>query len=557
MSIGNGLQQFTLKKLLMRLLIILILLADGLGAFLTLPRPAQAAQPPKTIRFSHEAMVTGQPIQLTMVGLVSGVIRYTTNGSVPNAGSAVYQGAIVIDKPTVIRAQMFGPSGNPVGGLYTQSYIVAGYNPTIPVMSVTAEWAGLNNLHDNVRQRGREWEQPINVEYFAPGGKIQFNVAAGLRIHGGNSRMFSPKKSYRLYFRKEYGGPGKLDYPLFPDSTVTKFDKLVLRAGFNDSFAYRNSAGEYTTQTHSAKYIGDQVVRNLHRDMGQPVAHGNWVLLYLNGQFWGLYNLTERVDQDFLQSYSAQSAEPAQWDTIAAECGWDEANNWFCREEAKDGDYGAWLDNQNWVGSADFYNPGNIGGLEWRVDVENMFSYMFLQAYVQNYDWPGNNWIVYRRKDPGATGNEGKWRFIMWDAEYSFGSGSQGFKTDINTLERVVSPHDSITRLMEKPFIGNCGFKVRFWERGREYLGVDNPHGKPPVEIGQLSKERVKAEIVKQAEIVRPFIAMETQRWAPDLPGPQLFEQNIENALTFVEQRQDVVLHHLDNLRYQTFTQCR
>jgi hypothetical protein len=179
---------------------------------------------------------------------------------------------------------------------------------------------------------------------------------------------------------------------------------------------------------------------------------------------------------------------------------------------------------------------------------------MFLQAYVQNYDWPGNNWMVYRRKDPGA---EGKWRLIVWDAEYSFGSGSAGFRTDINTLERAYNPHDSITRLLEKPF-HNCGFKVRFVERAREYLGIENLHNRPPNEVGQLSRERVKAEILKQAAIVRPFIQMEADRWVPGLGmGLELFDQNIANALKFVDEREAAILHHLHILRHQAFLDCK
>jgi hypothetical protein len=145
---------------------------------------------------------------------------------------------------------------------------------------------------------------------------------------------------------------------------------------------------------------------------------------------------------------------------------------------------------------------------------------------------------------------------IVWDAEYTFGGGLDG-KMDENTIVRVHSPHDSITRILEKPFIGFCGYKHKFVDRAREYLGVENKHGKPESEIGQLSKERVKAEIMKQANIVRPFIQMETDRWAPDLPGVAMWERNIADMLKFVDVREEVILHHLDLLRYQTFTECK
>lgn len=575
--------QLAPRKISLQSIVIAIIAAGGIGLFAqTLVSPALAQegtatesqtnieadspenegappQPltiPETIAFSRDSTVTRQPFQLTMNTLVAGTIRYTTNGALPDAASTPYTGAIAIAAPTVIRAQLFDDNGAMVGRPYTKSYIIANYDQTIPVISIVTDWANLNALHAYPEGRGIEWERPINMEYFAPGGESQFNINAGIRIHGHFSRLYSPKKSYRLYFRKIYDGPGKLDYPLFADTAVTKFDKLVLRAGFNDSFIGRDIPGASKTSYLQATYIRDQVVRNLHRNMGQPIAHGSWVLLYLNGQFWGLYNLTERIDDDFLQAYSDENSA---WDIISTESGWDEQGRWFNREEAKEGNYGGWLDNQNWVGSADFTNPGNIGELEWRVDMENVFSYMFLQAYAQHArGWPGNNWIVYQRVDPGADieGNERKWRMIVWDAEYTFGSGADG-RTDDNIIVKVYSPHDSITRILEKPFIGFCGYKHKFVERAREYLGVENKYGKPESEIGQLSKERVKAEIIRQADMVRPFIQLEVDRWTPGLPGVAMFEQNITNMLTFADVREEVILHHLDILRYQTFTECK
>ncbi|RME99740.1 MAG: hypothetical protein D6768_14375, partial [Chloroflexi bacterium] len=470
------------------------------------PAAAQTA-PPQTIRFSREAVVTQQPFQLTLTNLTrKGTIRYTTNGAMPDVNSTPYTGPIAINQPTVIRAQVFSAEGAPVGWTYTKSYIIANYDPSIAVVSLVSDWGIFNTMHAFPGERGKASERGVNLEFFEPGGALGFNVAAGIRIHGNFSRLFSAKKSYRIYFTKTYGGPGNLDYPIFPDTPVTKFDKLILRAGFQDTFLHRGIP-ERADRTGTAKYITDQVVRNLHRDMGQPVAHGRWVLLYLNGQFWGLYNLTERIDQQMLRTYSDKEAD---WDVIVKESGWEEGV-WYNREVARDGDYGAWLENQNWVGGADFSNPGNIGVLEWRVDVENVFSYLFLMAYVQNTDWPSANWTVVRRKDPGAIEDQGQWRMMVWDAEDSFGGGEDN-RFDMNTLVRAYSPHDSITRILEKPFIGNCAFKHRFVNRAREYLGVENKFGKPETEIGQLSKEKVAAEITLQADIVRPFIPLETAR---------------------------------------------
>lgn len=538
------------------LLLVLVALTSmsGGGAgwgFGVTPALAQGNAVAQTVTFSQDSLVAKQPFQLILKSNVTGgTIHYTTNGSLPDVNSTPYTGPISVDNALVLRAQVF-KDGTPSGDVYTKSYLVAGYDQAIPVISIVADWNDLNTINAQPELRGKEWERPINMEYFAPGGQVQFNVKAGIRLHGNFSRIYSPKKSYRIYFRKSYGGPGNIEYPFFADSSATKFDKLVLRAGFQDTFFHRGIPG-LADKNLAARYINDQVVRNLHRDMGQPIAHGTWTLLYINGQFWGLYNLTERIDMQFLREYSDKDSD---WDIISKESGW-EKGVWYNREEVKEGEYGGWLDNQNWVGAADFANPGNIGVLESRVDIENVFSYLFLETYVQNMDWPDSNWIVYRRKDADAKGNEGKWRMMVWDAETSLGSVDNGFKNDLNTLERAYSPHDSITRILEKPFIKNCGFKVQFWQRAREYLGVENVNNRPANEVGQLSKDRVKAEILAQAAIVRPFIALEAARWAPDM-GLANFENSVQNALKFVDDRQDIILHHLDVMRYQTFTECQ
>ena len=514
--------------------------------------PAPSAGGDQLIGFSHQASLTGQPFQLTLTPLAAGTIHYTTNGSAPNADSPPYQGPIPINEPTIIRAQVFGADGAPAGVVQTKSYLFANYNPTIPVISIAMDWGEFDTLHAAARERGPEWERPINMEYFAPGGQLGFEISAGIRIHGNFSRLFNPKKSYRIYFRKDYGADN-LEYPLFAGGPVTTFDKLVLRAIFQDAFTHRGIP-ERADRHEMAKYISDQVARDLHLSMGQPAPRGDWVLLYFNGQFWGLYNLTEHIDQQFLASYSGDP--DGVWHVIAKESGWNELGEWYSREEVKEGDYGAWLDNQDFVGNAEFSDPSNIGRLENNVDLENIFSYMFLQAYIQNTDWPGANWIVYRRIDPNARGSEAKWRMMVWDAEDSFGTTGSGFKTDLNSVINVHSPHDSITRILEKPFIKDCRLKLNFVQRAKEYLGVENTNNRPAHEVGQLSKERIRAEVLRQAETIRPFMPLEIARWAPDL-SVDLWERNIQNTLRFVDEREEVILHHLDILRDHTFMECR
>lgn len=434
----------------------------------------------------------------------------------------------------------------------TQSYIIAGYPQTIPVISIETDPLHLYWLHDYPEEHDQNEPRPVSLTYIAPGGQPQFTLNAGLRIYGGRSELYGPKKSYQVSFGPEYGGPDYLDYPLFEDTPVTRFKSLVLRAGNNDTLAFLNRPGLPAAQTYFTRLIGDQVVRNLHRDMGQPAAHGRWVLLYLNGEFRGLYNLTEHIDQEFFRAYFGPAAE---WQAIGPEASRTGDGEWVDRGIALAGRPDDWLALQDWIDSADFTNPAHRAELEAAVDLENLFTYVFLQAYVQNYGWPGDGWIIYRRVDPAATAAEGQWRVLIRNTGHSFGSGA-AFTSAANTFSPLCSPNQSFTRLLFKSFSSNCDLQDHFAGRAREYLGLENFNSGPENETGQLAKDRVRAELLKQAELVRPFIQLEIDRWLPGL-SPDTFDQNIQNALNFVDEREDVLLRQLDNLGDPDFSGCR
>lgn len=452
----------------------------------------------------------------------------------------------------VITGNGYWPGPNPPLAFAQEGATTTDYPQTIPVISIETDPLHLYWLHDYPEEHDQNEPRPVSLAYFAPGGQPQFTLNAGLRIYGGRSELYGPKKSYLVSFGQEYGGPGYLDYPLFPDTPVTRFKSLVLRAGNNDTLAFLNQPGLPATQAYFTRLIGDQVVRNLHRDMGQPAAHGSWVLLYLNGEFRGLYNLTEHVDQEFFRAYSGPATE---WQVIGPEARRAENGEWLDQDVALAGRPDDWLALQGWIDSADLSNPARRAELAAAVDLENLFSYLFLQAYVQNYDWPGDGWIIYRRVDPAAAAAEGQWRVLVRNTGHSFGSGA-AFTSAANTFSPLCSPSQGFTRLLSKSFSSGCDLKGDFAGQAREYLGRENLNGGPENQPGPLAKDRVRAELLRQAELVRPFIQLEIDRWLPGL-SPDTFDQNIQNALTFIDEREDVLLRQLDNFRYQTFTGCK
>ncbi|MBC8089012.1 MAG: chitobiase/beta-hexosaminidase C-terminal domain-containing protein, partial [Phycisphaerae bacterium] len=263
-------------------------------------------------------------------------IRFTTNGEIPSAVNGfIYTTPITINKTTALRAIATKPGWLPsdvdthtyvfLNNVITQSLAGAtndGFPSTWPGTTpdyamdpnVTGPYAAqmtnalrslaslfvttsISNLFDattgiytHPTQHGIAWERAISLEMIGTNGQSEFQENCGLRIQGGAFRGFNytQKKSLRVLFKSIYG-PGKLQHDLFQEPGATEeFDGFVLRAGGNDGYAWVDAG---TT----VQFIRDEFGRRLHLDMGHPAPRGKFEHLYLNGLYWGLYNLVERA----------------------------------------------------------------------------------------------------------------------------------------------------------------------------------------------------------------------------------------------------------------------
>ena len=162
-------------------------------------------------------------------------------------------------------------------------------------------------IYINSAQRGRDWEHATSIEIIEPDGTT-FQTDSGIRIHGFSWRNHgnTPKHSFRLEFRDEYG-PAKMNYPLFPDAPVDRFDSIVLRAQGGRAWAGLQNPRE-------AQYQRDTFARDLSREMGRVDGHATYVHLYINGLYWGLYNPVERPDAQMGAEYFGGS--PDDYDAL-------------------------------------------------------------------------------------------------------------------------------------------------------------------------------------------------------------------------------------------------
>ena len=240
------------------------------------------------------------------------------------------------------------------------------------VMNLNDLFDSATGIYANARQDGIEGERPGSIELMYPDGTKGFQINAGIRIRGGYSRDPSnPKHAFRFFFRDEYGG--RLNYPVFGDDAAQTFEKFDLRCAQNYSWSYGGDS--------RGIFIRDQFSRDTLLAMGQPATRGNFYHLYINGQYWGLYDTEERPEAYFGETYLG--GDEADYDVIKVE-----TNGYTIY--ATDGNMDAWSDmwNQAKAGLAtdaayqriQGNNPDGKRNSAYPVllDVDNLIDYMLV-----------------------------------------------------------------------------------------------------------------------------------------------------------------------------------
>ena len=391
-------------------------------------------------------------------------IRFTHDGSDPGASSPLYHGPVTLDDTKLFRAAAF-IGQEQVGQIVSATYLV-GRRPSLPVLSISLKPADYLDVHLQKSGKGRESERSAFLELFTPAGKRVVATGFGLRLHGGAGRRggIEVKKSYRVYFRGVYGD-GRVKHAIIPEAQVKDFDKLVLRANFGDGRA------------HGA-YIRDQLTRDLHTDMGGLASNGTWYILLINSDDHGVYNVVERMDEEFFISHLG----PGQYDVIKT------------GDTVLSGTRKGWDELRDFISSTDFSRQANYDELAKRVDIENFTSYVILNFWTLNLDWPHNNWYAARRVP------DGKWIFLCWDAEWGLGGGPYGH--DVNPYAFIDSGGaygHGMSRKLFFALLGNPGYCEYYQKEVRRHL--DGPlHPDNALRQARRHRDRIATDIEHEFE---------------------------------------------------------
>ena len=324
-----------------------------------------------------------------------------------------------VRKATVIRAVAIDPVGNRTD-VSTRTFFISDnlrYYANHPIISIVTD---PHNLLDedtgiyvrghetnrwpniNFNMRGRDWEREAFFELLDGQRNVSLSTGVGIRIRGGASRQFG-QKSLNVFFRGEYGIDTLRNFELIPGAVQSNGHPLTTWR----SFALRNG-GNCTQRT---KLI-DVLIQSLVADRSFTTLASIPVIVYLNGEFWGPYNLRERVSDNHTEfRYGVNRNNVIAWENGEIDEGTvAEGESLFLN---KNRDFRA----------RDMSVQQNFEEFSASFDVQSFIDYFATQIYVNNHDWPSNNYRLWRVRnlDPGNPYGDGRWRWQMTDTDISLG----------------------------------------------------------------------------------------------------------------------------------------
>lgn len=502
------------------------------------------------------------------------VIRSVGNnldmGEVHRPNTPVFMG-------TALRVRLFAEDGSVLSPTETRSFFVNAEYAELPIVAVTTDpgtlfapdglnfWSvggiglGINRrvYSRNAGGRGHAWEREGHLELIEPDGTVGISQQIGLRINGNQTRELA-KRAWRIYAR---GEQSTFQYDIFQGRArnyrhepIHEFGRFIMRASGQD--------GRWAM-------VRDAMIQHMAIGTHAPGQAHRASAFFINGEFWGIYNIRERTDD---QTYMRQN-EFGSTDNVG-EIGFSHsANNIpdamrFERpEDREDKDY---VDLAMYMQMWNWFNRNTPQVQEERLTytwlqeaqrflcLDNFIDNYIFNMFVSNTDWPGNNIELFRYSPPAyfATdlssgfpfptladiqqGNlpdnnrDGRWRWHLKDLDYGM-AAPRRFHMSRNMFEWLTVPSSDAVQapwstMMWRRFMDNPYFRAKYTNRLTDLMNTN------------LRKEVFHAEINRMAGDIAPAIPQEAGRWRVFTANQ--WANNIQTIRNFADIRQENMMNH-------------
>ncbi|MFK7806630.1 MAG: CotH kinase family protein, partial [Saprospiraceae bacterium] len=435
--------------------------AETPWVFFTVPTPEednssgniQANMPVATAAGGHYNNAFTVSLSTNTTG---GVIYYTTDGSEPTDNDSEYNNPLTIDETTVLRARTFSNGMDPSRTM-THTYLF-GIDHEFPIFCLSTADDNFFGDDEGIYENFLDpIEQPIHVELFEADGTFGFRQDMGVQIHGRHSQTY-PHKGLSFRTRNQYGN-NKINYALFPEMPFDEYGSFILRASGND---WKRMLCRDACASSLIRDMAD--VDSLIKDPEVDMQGYRPAVVYLNGEYFGIHNLREKLDFRYLKTHHDIPKGAA--DLIAN------------TQNVEHGEIDAWEAYQTFIEGADFNDPADLAEIKANIDLDHFMDYFIFNIYIDNNDWPGNNNRRWRLREEGQ-----KWRYWIYDLDGSFGLNP--LSDDYNSgdwtspsVEMVMaetetySHNEPYSTLLLRKLMENDSLRVKFINRMADQLNV-------------------------------------------------------------------------------------
>lgn len=433
-------------------------------------------------------------------------IRYTTNGSTPTLTSTLYTGPISITQNTVVRARAFSTLPNILPGFIETNTYFINDNSSLPVVSLSGD-ANLAQLLG-----GTQIEPTGYFEYFESDGTFVDETMGDFDKHGNDSWAYA-QRGIDFIARDDHGYKRRLEHQFFNTSDRTNFRRLILKAAGSDNYPHQTGGAHF-------RDVFVQKISELS-DLELDERRSTFVSLFVNGQYWGVYDLREKVDdnqytdyyygQDYIYRDSDQYIQYIKT--------WGATNPEFGNQPAIDD----WQNLVNYVQNNDMAVEANYNYVDSQLNIDSLIDYFVINSYMVNRDWLNWNTSWWRGLDP--SGGALKWRYSLWDTDGVLGhytnytgipdTSASAPPCQVEELPVGVGHTQTIGKLIEESPIVRQRYITR-------YADLLNTH---------LSCERVTQVFDSIVAVISPEMPRQIQRWGGSITT---WQANVQAARDFL-----------------------